>query len=133
VTERLGVPDALIEGVIAREGAEIERRERVYRDVRLPLDVTRKVVVVVDDGLATGATMRAAIAALRVRATRIVVAVPVAPAATVHELEAEADEVVCARTPARFFAVGEAYDDFRQTTDEEVQELLRRGRSPDRS
>jgi predicted phosphoribosyltransferase len=131
VTERLHVPEALVERAIERERAEIERRELVYRDGRPPLDVSGKTAIVVDDGLATGATMRAAVRALRRRAARTVVAVPVAPPSTVQELEADADEIVCARTPARFFAVGEAYDDFRQTTDAEVQELLRAAWSPD--
>jgi predicted phosphoribosyltransferase len=131
VTERLHVSDALVDRAIERERAEIERREQVYRDGRPPLEVGGKTAIVVDDGLATGATMRAAMRALRGRAAHTVVAVPVAPVSTLQDLEADADEIVCARTPARFFAVGEAYDDFGQTSDAEVQELLRVAWSPD--
>jgi predicted phosphoribosyltransferase len=125
VIERLGMPRAAIERVVAAEQAELARREQLYRAGRPPLDVTGKTVILVDDGLATGSTMRAAIAALKQRgAWRIVVAVPIAPPETCEELSSEADEVVCAATPEPFFGVGQWYANFEQTTDEEVHELL---------
>jgi len=128
VVESLGLADTVIEEVAAREAAELARREEVYRNGWPPLDATGKTVVVVDDGLATGATMRAAIAALRVQEPRrIVVAVPVGARSTCVELGAEADEVVCARTPINFQAVGQWYDDFSPTTDDEIRALLARG------
>src|SRR5207302_2970718 len=97
------------------------RRERAYRDDRPPPEITGKVVIVVDDGLATGASMRAALLAIRrLNPARLVVAVPAAPESTCQELRAEADEVVCATTQSPFFAVGESYWDFSQTTDDEV-------------
>lgn len=114
-----------IDRVAAREWAELERRVQVYRDDRPPPEVQGKVVIVVDDGLATGSTMRAAVAALRSRQPkRIVVAVPVGAPSTCADLATEADEVVCARTPRAFRAVGQFYDDFAPTTDEEITRLL---------
>jgi len=105
---------------------EIERRLQLYRGDRPPVDVRGKTVIVVDDGIATGYTMRAALVGLRNQgAGRIVVAVPVAPPSTCEELRRLADEVVCLRTPEPFLAVGAWYEDFEQTTDEEVQQLLR--------
>ena len=122
----LHIPDEVIEAVAAREGRELARREGHYREGRLPLDVRGRTIVLVDDGLATGATMRAAVAALRRSgAAQVVVAVPVAARATCEALRAEADEVVCAITPEPFHAVGEWYEDFAQTTDEEVRARLR--------
>jgi predicted phosphoribosyltransferase len=119
------VPPALIESVARRELLELERRERAFRGSRPPLNVEGRTVVIVDDGLATGSTMRAAVRALRsMRPRRIVVAVPVGAQSTCEVLEDEADEVVCLRTPEPFQAVGLWYDDFAQTTDEEVQDLL---------
>jgi erythromycin esterase-like protein/predicted phosphoribosyltransferase len=126
VVRALNIPPDVIEPVAREEGRELERRERAYREDRPAPDVTGKVVILVDDGLATGASMRAALLALRrLRPARIVVAVPAAPESTCQELTAEADEVVCATTPSPFFAVGQSYWDFTQTTDEEVRELLR--------
>jgi erythromycin esterase-like protein/predicted phosphoribosyltransferase len=131
-------PD-VIERVARDEGRELERREAAYREGRAPLDVVGHVVIVVDDGLATGASMRAAVLALRrQRPKRIIVAVPAAPESTCEELAVEADEVVCATAPTPFFAVGQSYWDFTQTTDEEVRDLLRdsstrRPRAVDRS
>ena len=126
VIRGLGITADDVERVADAEGRELARRERAYREARPMEDVTGKVVIVVDDGLATGSSMRAAILALRrLRPARIVVAVPAAPESTCQELAAEADEVVCATTPSPFFAVGQAYWDFEQTTDEEVRELLR--------
>jgi predicted phosphoribosyltransferase len=121
----LSISDELIERVAERERRELERRERIYRGAHAPLDVEGRVAVLVDDGLATGASMRAAIAALRrLRPARIVVAVPVGSAATCAELRREADEVVCPLMPLSFQAVGLWYDDFAQTTDAEVQAAL---------
>ena len=120
------------DAVVARERAELERREREYRGDREPVVVRDRVMIVVDDGLATGATMAAAVAALKVDAPRrIVVAVPVAPRVAIDALRAEVDEVVVVVVPDRFGAVGEWYDDFSPTTDAEVVALLRRGRGHD--
>ncbi|MCU1458576.1 MAG: Erythromycin esterase [Actinomycetia bacterium] len=126
VVRALNVSSETIEQVAREEGREFERREQTYREGRPAPDVADKVVILVDDGLATGASMRAALLALRrLRPARIVVAVPAAPESTCQELAAEADEVVCATTPSPFFAVGQAYWDFTQTTDDEVRDLLR--------
>ena len=125
VLSAIAVPDEVIEDLTAREREELERREREYRDGGTAVDVRGRAAILVDDGLATGSSMRAAVAALRRRdAGRIVVAVPVAPPAACAELERSADEVVCARTPEPFMAVGAWYDDFRQVTDEDVRRLL---------
>jgi predicted phosphoribosyltransferase len=114
-----------IEAAALRETLELERRERDYRNGRPPLEVHGRTAILIDDGLATGATMRAAIAALRQRdAGKIVVAVPVAAARTSCEMERYADEMVCLLTPQEFEAVGEWYQDFSQTSDEEVRLLL---------
>jgi putative phosphoribosyl transferase len=117
--------DEAIEAVTARETAELERREHEYRDGRPAPELRDRVVILVDDGLATGATMRAAVKALRQRgAARIVVAVPVGPPDTCREIEQEADETICLSTPAFFQAVGQYYEDFSQTSDDDVRELL---------
>jgi putative phosphoribosyl transferase len=117
----------LIESVTAKETAELERREHSYRDGRPPPQLENRTVILVDDGLATGATMRAAITALRQRAAaRIVVAVPVGAPDTCRELEKEADEIVYITAPEWFQAVGQYYEDFSQTSDEEVRQLLAR-------
>ena len=127
LVNRLGIPDHLIDAVAVREGQELARRERLYRGGRPPLDVRDRTVILVDDGLATGATMHAAIAALRqLYPARIVVAVPTASPETCEEMRAEVDDVICAITPEAFQAVGRWYQDFAQTTDEEVQDLLTR-------
>ncbi len=116
-----------VERVARRELVEVERREAAYRGGRPPVDVEGKVAILVDDGLATGASMRAAIRAVRQRnPSRIVVAVPTAAASTCDELAREVDEIVCLRTPEPFYAVGLWYDDFSQTSDDEVRELLER-------
>jgi len=118
-------PDATLEQAKRRELEVLGERERRYRGTRAALDPAGKVVVVVDDGVATGATMKAAVKALHAAgAGRVVVAVPVAPPDTVRELEGLADEVVCLQAPPRFSAVGQWYEDFSQTTDEEVERLL---------
>lgn len=125
VVRALDIPDDQIDAVAAAEGREMERRERAYRDDRPPPEVHDRVVILVDDGLATGSTMRAAITALREQGpARIVVAVPVGARRTCEELSRIADEVVCARSPEPFYAVGAWYQDFSQTTDGEVSELL---------
>ena len=130
VVRGLNLTPDVIERVAREEGRELERREQAYREGAPPLDVAGMVVIVVDDGLATGSSMRAAVEALRrLRPARIVVAVPAAPESTCRELAAEVDEVVCATTPSPFFAVGQHYWDFTQTTDEEVRDLLRAGRA----
>jgi predicted phosphoribosyltransferase len=121
----LAVPQALVDRVLARERAELARRETLYRGDRPPLALRGRTVILVDDGLATGTSMRAAVAAVRLSAPgRLVVAVPVAAAETCRALQFEADEVVCARTPEPFMAVGAWYDDFAQTSDSEVHDLL---------
>jgi len=121
----LRIPNSVIERVTAGEQQELSRRERLYRGDRPSADVHDKTVILVDDGLATGSTMHAAVKALRQeQAGRIVVAVPVAARETCESLRAEADDVVCAATPEPFYAVGLWYDDFSQTTDEEVRDLL---------
>jgi predicted phosphoribosyltransferase len=107
------------------ERRELDRREIAYRADRPPLDLKGRTVILVDDGLATGSSMRAAVAALGpLSAARVVVAVPVAPRSTVFSLERVADEVVCLEMPEPFFAVGMFYEDFEQTTDEQVRDLL---------
>ncbi len=125
VVRAYDVSDADIEAVTAVEQQELERRERIYRDNR-PLPPLRgRTVIVVDDGLATGATMRVAVLALRQESpSRIVVAVPVAAAETCDEFRTLVDDVVCAETPSPFYAVGLWYEDFAQTTAEEVHDLL---------
>jgi erythromycin esterase-like protein/predicted phosphoribosyltransferase len=126
VLRGLSIPPEVVQQVAEREGRELLRRERAYREGRPPLDVAGKAVILVDDGLATGASMRAAIRALRQhRPGRIVVAVPAAPEATCRDLAEMVDDVVCATTPSPFFAVGESYWDFTQTSDDEVRDLLR--------
>ncbi|HKZ81589.1 MAG TPA: phosphoribosyltransferase [Pyrinomonadaceae bacterium] len=127
VVNYLGIPTPVIEAVASQEQRELERRERSYRGDAPPPDVKGRTVILIDDGLATGSTMRAAAAALRgLRPAHIVVAVPVAPPETCDEFREEVDEIVCALTPQPFHGVGLWYRDFSQTTDEEVQELLRR-------
>ncbi|MGH8565713.1 MAG: phosphoribosyltransferase [Gammaproteobacteria bacterium] len=121
----LRIPDYIVDEVAASEQQELMRRERLYRGHHPPPDVRGRTVILVDDGLATGATMLAAIKALRQQQpARIVVAVPTAAPETCEQLRAEADDVICAITPEPFHAVGLWYDDFSQTTDEEVRELL---------
>ena len=117
--------DEAIDAVTIRETAELERREQIYREGRPAPQLRDRIVILVDDGLATGATMRAAIEALRQSgAAKIVVAVPVGPQDTCRELEEEADETICLSTPEFFQAVGQYYEDFSQTSDEDVRELL---------
>ena len=125
VVESMGIPAHVIDSVAAEEMRELVRRERLYRRDRPAPDVAARTVIVVDDGLATGATMRAAVAALRqMKPSRIVVAVPIAAVPTRREFAAEVDEIVCLHTPEPFFSVGFWYDDFSQTTDEDIREML---------
>lgn len=120
-----GITDAEIAAVTTQEERELERRERRYRDNRPPPAFAGKTVILVDDGLATGSTMRAAVEALRQEGpARIVVAVPTAAPETCQEIAAHVDEMICAMTPDPFYAVGLWYEDFGQTSDEEVHDLL---------
>ena len=121
-----GLTPDVIDAISADEQRELERRERLYRGDRQPHPLANKVVILVDDGLATGSTMKAAVEAVHLlHPARVVVAVPVGAAETCRELSQRADDVVCARTPEPFSAVGLWYDDFSQTTDEEVRDALR--------
>lgn len=125
VVRALGIGERDLDAVADAEYRELERRERLFRGDREPPDYAGRTVILVDDGLATGATMRAAVQALReLGPRRIVVAVPAGAAETCAELEQLADAVICAATPEPFQAVGLWYRDFTQTTDEEVRELL---------
>jgi putative phosphoribosyl transferase len=125
VVRALRISSDTVTAEVENERAELTRREAIYRCGRHPLDVRGKIVILVDDGLATGSTMRAAVAALRQKEpARIVVAVPVGAAATCAEFQSIADECVCAIAPEDFHAVGLWYDDFAQTGDDEVCELL---------
>ena len=125
VVRAVEVDEEAIESVARRERSELERREHAYREGRPPPEIAGRTVVLVDDGLATGATMRAAISALReLDPGRIVIAVPVAPPQTCEALRGDADDVVCLVAPDPFMAIGVWYEDFPQLTDEQVRELL---------
>lgn len=125
VIDSLGISDETIDAAAARELLELERRERAYRDDRPAPEVRGRTVILVDDGIATGSTMKAAIEALRqMEAGRVVVAVPTAALSTVRAMRPQVDELVAVMTPADFFGVGQWYGDFSQTTDEEVRALL---------
>ena len=127
VIDMFGIPRDLIEMITAREQRELERQEREYREGRPPLDVQGRTVILVDDGLATGASMHVAVAALKhKKPAHIVVAVPVASQETCSEFDGEVDQVVCAVTPEPFWSVGQWYEDFSQVSDDEVRDLLRR-------
>jgi putative phosphoribosyl transferase len=127
VVGSLRIPESVIDAVTVRETVELERRERAYRGDRPEPTIRGRTVILVDDGLATGSTMRAAVAALRMEHPEtLVVAVPVAARETCDAIRAEVDDVVCASTPEPFYAVGLWYEDFSQTTDDEVRELLER-------
>ena len=126
VVQALRIPEAVINRVAQKEQEELERRERAYRDGRAPAAIRGHTIILVDDGIATGSTMRAAIAALKPQhPARIVVAVPVAQAVTCAELRAAGDEVVCLIVPEEFDSVGRWYEDFSATSDAVVQQLLR--------
>jgi predicted phosphoribosyltransferase len=125
VVRTLQIPDSVIDAVAESERAELDRRERLFRGNRSPLDVRGRTIILIDDGLATGSSMRAAIVALRrLHPARIIVAVPVAAADVCAEIDQLADQTICARTPEPFFAVGRWYEDFSQTSDEQVRDLL---------
>lgn len=127
IVEAYGLDDADLRSLVSRERPELERRRLAYVGNRKPLTVAGKTVVLVDDGAATGTTMKVAIRAMKRRSPReIVVALPVAPPDVVSELSDEAERVVCLSTPARFFALGYHYHDFPQLTDEEVVQTLLR-------
>ena len=129
LVRELRISERDLRAVIAAEQRELERREKEYRGDRPPPDIAGRTVVLVDDGLATGASMRVAVAALKQEhPARIVVAVPIAPPETCEALRREADDVVCGVTPEPFYAVGLWYEDFTQTTDKEVHDLLERAR-----
>jgi putative phosphoribosyl transferase len=122
----LGISDDQLQSAIERETGELHRREQAYRGDRPPIDVTGKTVILVDDGIATGASMLAAVRAVKTqKPAQVVVAVPVGPASTCRELATEADDVVCATMPPGFEAVGKVFADFHQVSDDEVRELLR--------
>jgi putative phosphoribosyl transferase len=127
VLRSVAVTPEMIDRVAEREALELKRRESAYRGDRAPLDVRGKTVILIDDGLATGASMRAAAEGIRqLEPKRVIVAVPVAAASTCDELRQDVDEVVCAHTPEPFLAVGMWYERFEQTSDAEVRELLAR-------
>jgi predicted phosphoribosyltransferase len=127
VVTGLQIPDHVIDKIAAKQQAELERLEQAYRGRRAPPDVRNKTVILVDDGLATGSSMRAAVQSVRQQQpARIVVAVPTAAPQTCDEFRHEVDEIVCAITPEPFYGVGMWYQNFSQTTDEEVQDLLAR-------
>jgi putative phosphoribosyl transferase len=127
IVRELGISQKVIDVVSQEEQQELERRERLYRGNRPPPVIEGRTVIIVDDGLATGSTMKAALQALRQQnPAQLIVAVPTAPVETCEQLRGNADEVVCAITPEPFFAVGGSYADFSQTTDEEVRDLLER-------
>jgi putative phosphoribosyl transferase len=131
LVDMLGISEAELDRVVAAEARELDRRETAYRDDRDRTQLAGKTVILVDDGLATGSTMQAAVRAVRrLGPARIVVAVPVAAAETCEELRKEADETICALTPSPFHAVGVWYEDFSQTSDAEVRELLQRAATP---
>ena len=127
IIHSLGISPAVIEQTIARERRELEQRERAFR-LGQPVELRDRVVILVDDGLATGASMRAAVSAARERhPARVVVAVPVSSRETYKEFKQQADEIVCVQTPAHFEGVGQWYEDFTQTSDAEVRALLQQG------
>jgi putative phosphoribosyl transferase len=125
IVEEVGISDSEIERITARQRQELNRRESVYRGGRPPLNLKGKTVILVDDGIATGASTLAAITALReLKPERIVLAAPVAPASTCRRLRRVVDDLVCLHTPEAFFAIGQFYEDFSQVSDEEVTSLL---------
>jgi putative phosphoribosyl transferase len=129
VVRSFGVPNSVVDAVAEKEEIELKRRERLYRGDAPAPDAAGKTILLVDDGIATGSTMRAAVAALRrLSPSRIIIAVPVAPPATCKELQAEADEVVSIIAPENFYAVGQWYEIFDQTTDGQVRELCERSK-----
>jgi putative phosphoribosyl transferase len=133
IMDQLDIAPRALQAVIARESQELTRRELVYRGQRPPLDASGRTVILIDDGLATGSTMRAAIAGVRKQgADHVVVAVPVGASQTCDEMSSAVDELICAATPTPFYGVGRWYRNFSQTTDEEVRQLLEQAHSRDR-
>jgi putative phosphoribosyl transferase len=131
IISALGIPQPVLQTIVARGLHEVARQDQAFRSDRPWPNVAGRIAILVDDGLATGSTMRAAVAAVRMaNPARIVVAVPVASPGACDELRQEADEVVCAVTPQLFFAVGQWYDDFTQTSDDEVRGLLAAAAAP---
>jgi putative phosphoribosyl transferase len=125
VVQSLNIPDSVIDQVTGQEQRELERRESAYRGKRPAYGIQGRTLILIDDGLATGASMRAAVVALRKREPRqIIVAVPTAAPDTCAAFESQVDEIICAATPEPFVSVGRWYEDFSQTTDEEVREIL---------
>jgi len=125
IVEAAGISDLQMERVTAKEKAELDRRERAYRGKRPPIPLAGKTVILVDDGIATGSSMQAAINALRLaKPFRLVIAVPVAPASTCRRLKREVDDLICIEVPESFYAIGEFYEDFSQVADQEVTALL---------
>lgn len=134
VISSLHISDEVMAHVREQEEQELARRERLYRDDRPPPEVSGRIIILIDDGLATGASMRSAAMALRRREPAcVVIAVPVASPSTCLDLQGEADEIVCALTPEPFYGVGQWYEDFSQTTDQEVHDLLARATQEVRS
>ena len=130
VVRAAGIPQKTIVAVAAEEERELQRRERDYRDGRPPVVVEGRTVILVDDGLATGSSMRVAVLALKKKGpAEIIVAVPVGAPATCAEFESEVDQAICAITPEPFLSVGQWYEDFSQTSDEDVRDLLKRAGS----
>ena len=125
VVAELGISEAKVKAVIVKETKELQRREALYRgDVPFP-NLAGKTIILVDDGIATGSTMKAAILALKqISVDKIIVAVPVGSVSNCHELERVADQVICLKTPTPFYGVGQVYADFSQNSDEEVQKPL---------
>ncbi|OGO95531.1 MAG: phosphoribosyl transferase [Coxiella sp. RIFCSPHIGHO2_12_FULL_44_14] len=130
IVQSLHIPRHIIEAIKAKEAAVIQQRNTLYRKNYPPLPIKNKTVILVDDGVATGATLRAAIAAIRqLGCSRLIVAIPLAPESTYHELKQELDEIECLATPEPFFAIGNWYHHFPQTSDEEVCALIAANRS----
>ena len=126
----LHISNEAIETETEKEKEELKRREGVYRSGRAPLNVANRTVLLIDDGIATGSTIKAAIAALKKqKAAKIIVGVPVAPASTIEELKKEVDDIVCVSTPDFFIAISVWYDEFPQTTDEQVRKLLKKAQT----
>jgi len=131
VVDRLRIPAKLIETAAAREQLELSRRERLYRDDRPAAALRDRIVILVDDGLATGSSMRAAVAALRkLHPAKVIVAVPTASPEVCEDFQTEVDEIICAQTPEPFYSVGAWYENFAQITDGEVREMLETLQSP---
>jgi putative phosphoribosyl transferase len=127
IIQHLGVPDEYIEAEIARQLKEVNRRETEYRGGRAKIPLIGKTVIVVDDGIATGSSVRAALRGVRrQKPKRLILATPVASPESIEALRSDADEIVCLETPEDFFVVGQFYRDFRQTTDDQVKAILRK-------